>query len=253
MAPFCKRSGLGLLLVFLLAPFPSPALGVEKPKKERTDQCGDPLPYGALARMGTVRFRTGSNVGQIAFTTDSKILAAASHDRVISVWDAATGKELRRIEEATNGSCVATSPDGKTLVTVYETNLRRWDMNSWKELGRFKLKEPVAERLLFSPDGKSLALVGRLQAENQNVIVFLDAETGNELHRKLGQKNYIAPSFAFAPDSKTWAYTDGKEHAIWLSDLTFTASPIPKRKPLQPQCPLRYSAVDRPPRPTYGC
>jgi WD40 repeat protein len=216
MTPFCKRSGVGLLLVFLLAPFPSPALGEERPKKERTDQFGDPLPYGALARMGTVRFRTGSNAGQIAFTPESKILAAASHDGVISLWDAATGKELRRIEDATTGSSVAISRNGKILVTGYGTELRRWDLNTWNELARLKLKEPVVERLLFSPDGKSLALAGRLRAENQNVIVFLDAETGNELHRKLGQKNYIAPSFAFAPDSKTWAYADGKENAIWL-------------------------------------
>src|SRR5262245_41009492 len=40
----------------------------EPPGKARTDQNGDPLPAGALARMGSLRWRHGTAVSYLAFT-----------------------------------------------------------------------------------------------------------------------------------------------------------------------------------------
>jgi RNA polymerase sigma factor (sigma-70 family) len=72
-----------------------------------TDGNGDPLPVGALRRLGEVRFRPGVRVTHLAFSPDGKTLASWGnflyhHDR-LSFWDTRTGKELRtlRIQENT--------------------------------------------------------------------------------------------------------------------------------------------------------
>jgi hypothetical protein len=160
----------------------------EAAKTVRTDLFGDPLPPGALARMGTIRFRQGGEIGQIAFSSNSKMLAGASDDGAVYLWDPATGKEIRRIENATAGfrPGVAFSPDGEILASAYGEEVRRWDAATGKELTRFTLQSARAGNLIFSPDGKVLVALGTEQRENYNVIVFLDAESGKELHHLMG-------------------------------------------------------------------
>src|SRR5262249_40320919 len=70
----------------------------------------DPLPDGALVRIGTVRFRgPGRSCGDVAWSLDGKTLASAHRGRtwhhgpkaegkdIIRFWDAATGKQLHEI------------------------------------------------------------------------------------------------------------------------------------------------------------
>ncbi len=59
----------------------------------RLDRHGDPLPEGALARLGTVRLRTGGTVRGLALSPDGTRVAAVSADRVY-VWDRVTGALL---------------------------------------------------------------------------------------------------------------------------------------------------------------
>jgi RNA polymerase sigma factor (sigma-70 family) len=86
-----------------------PAATVAAPA-EPVDYNGDALPAGALLRLGETRFRAGAHVHHLAFSLDGKRLASwgnslYNHDR-LSVWDAATGKELRG-ELAAEGSLAA--------------------------------------------------------------------------------------------------------------------------------------------------
>ena len=158
----------------------------------RTDCFGDPLPDGAVARMGTVRFRHGGEVRFVAALPDGKtIVSTDAHS--IRWWDAASGKEVRRWSdgEAFLGNA-ALSPDGKVLAAAVEDDLRAWDAAGGKEL--WKAEKVGRIVTAFSPDSKVLATVGES-------IRFRNAATGavvREFEAKVG-----ASAVAFAPDGRT--------------------------------------------------
>src|SRR5947209_15108060 len=83
-------AGTALLLALFLTevsrPQPGPA------GQPGFDKVGDPLPAGAIQRLGTARFRHGSRIQCLAYSPDGKTLAAGGGDDVIRMWDAQSGK-----------------------------------------------------------------------------------------------------------------------------------------------------------------
>jgi WD40 repeat protein len=101
-------------------PAAQPAAGDPAPPKgeqARTDQHGDPLPAGAIARLGTVRLRECHTVIALALSPDGKVLAsaAAANIGLVHLWDTATGKEIRELPALGGVTSLAFSPDGKWL------------------------------------------------------------------------------------------------------------------------------------------
>src|SRR5262245_37825319 len=65
------------------------------PKPGRTDLYGDPLPPGAVARLGTVRLRH-LDASTLGFSRDGKRLISCSGWGSVRVWDAASGKLIEK-------------------------------------------------------------------------------------------------------------------------------------------------------------
>src|SRR5438105_2646578 len=79
------RAGLALLLGLLVTPMAA--------AQPRTDCYGDPLPDGAVGRLGTARLRHGHDITVMAFAPDGRSLASSDDGGWLCVWDVATGRE----------------------------------------------------------------------------------------------------------------------------------------------------------------
>ena len=144
-----------LVVLTALAPF----VGASGP---RVDVYGDPLPDGAIARLGTTRLRHRNSITFVAFTPDGKELVSCGLDGV-RVWDARTGKELRRhmAREDEGIECAALSPDGKTVFTLERKGQEEFAIHLRDRATlRSLLTIPVVGQLRsfrLSPDGRYLA------------------------------------------------------------------------------------------------
>ncbi len=135
---------------------------VRASRRPPTKTTGDPLPPGAVARLGTVRLRhvvrDGSGAACVAFSPDGKTLVSGG-DVGLLAWDLATGKDLGWFPTAAPATSARFTPDGKTLLTTdNDGTIRLWEAGTGKLLRETKPSEDKrsfgGQSSLLSPDGK---------------------------------------------------------------------------------------------------
>jgi RNA polymerase sigma factor (sigma-70 family) len=189
----------------------------------RLDDDGDPLPDGAVRRVGTLRFRQGGgDFDSLLVTPDGKTLVSSTFygDRTICAWDLATGKLLRSFPGSYDFGQIALSPDGTTLAAPHQDDnvIVLSDLASGKELRRLAYQDFFPCSCAFSPDGKTL-----VSGDQSGFIDFWDLTTRKHIERRKSPNNRVLPNnhvtlLAFTPDGKTLASGDHQEGAITLWD-----------------------------------
>jgi RNA polymerase sigma factor (sigma-70 family) len=215
-------TGLGAGLPLLRAPGPeTPAAALAPPPpaqakdEPRRDRYGDPLPPGARARIGTVRFRDGGVIFALAYSPDGKTLASGTGSGVIRLWDATTGKERLLLQpQAGQIHSLAFSPDGKKLASVgtgkdpTSAPVHVWDAITGKVLRTFRQQSGFT--VAFAPDGRRLAACGL-----GGTARLWDVVSGKEARQFDCHARWIW-FCAFSPDGKMLATaSDDQTIRLW--------------------------------------
>jgi WD40 repeat protein len=196
-----------LILAGLLNVLPVPPAAAQPPA---ADPYGDPLPNGARARLGTVRFRHGGPVAFVAFSPDGKVLAASTGNGSFLLWEAATGRRLRRLPGSLKGATSAAfSLDGKALMLVDDHGRVCFrDAATGKELRRLATPAANPWQVALSPDGKTAALL-----DSNSSLRLWDVAADKERLRLLGPPapakggppGFVPGTLAFSADGRLLA------------------------------------------------
>jgi RNA polymerase sigma factor (sigma-70 family) len=207
-------------------------------KAERLDALGDPLPSGAVARLGSLRFHHNSIIRNIVLSADGKWVVAS--DNIHRLWDALSGKESPLNRDLRNNRDFRSSRDSdlkkamffateERLVAVKTTEGRiaLWDVAADKEAVRLPADAGPCDKVALSADGKTLVFWSApASRDGEGRFVFADAVTG-AVRRSVSSavgKRVMSLSLSLDGSALATHYADNivevwdvKAHAVILS------------------------------------
>jgi WD40 repeat protein len=154
-----------------------------------------------------------AEVSSVAFNRDGTILASASFDNTVRLWNPATHKQIGQPLEgqASKLSTVAFSPDGKAVASGgYDETVQLWNTATHKPIGQpLGGQSGRVNSVAFSPDGKFLA-----SGDDDGTVMVRDPATRVEvqfIHAGSGAVFTVA----FSPDSTILA-SGGQDGTVRL-------------------------------------
>lgn len=97
-------------------------------------------------------------VNSVAFSHSGQLLASASDDTTIRLWNPITGEQLFELEGHSDGVIgVAFSPDDLLASASEDKTVRLWNPVTGNFLQELKLHDREVLGVAFSPDGALLA------------------------------------------------------------------------------------------------
>ena len=97
------------------------------------------------------------SVRAVAFSADRSLLASASDDGTVRLWNPSTGQEVQKLEGHTGEvSAVAFSADGSLLASAsFDDTVRLWNPSTGQEVQKFE-DMPFITTIKFTIDNRTL-------------------------------------------------------------------------------------------------
>jgi WD40 repeat protein len=151
----------------------------------------------------------------VAFSQDGKLLATASFDNTIKLWEFAAGKEVRTLAGHTGPVySVAFSPDGATLASSsHDQTIRLWNVADGKSLREIKGHTGIVDCVAYRPDGKMLA-----SGSADKTVRLWNPADGKEV-KNLGAQGNSVYGVAFSPDGK-WLASASADALVKVWDVS---------------------------------
>jgi RNA polymerase sigma factor (sigma-70 family) len=200
------------------------AAAEDQPATPPADRAADPLPEGAVARLGSSPLRIGNSA--FALTPDGKTIVTVSPEGIVRHFDANTGRLLER-RQLTDRTDVHPSgqwhaqlaADGKTVALDEPSGLGRRvtvrDVLSGKVLFRRTPEEGKSfGAYALAPDGKQLALNELVDGPRRTWALHVyDLETKQA--KELGSLEYNVDDVRFTTDGKRVFVSQGGSQSDW--------------------------------------
>lgn len=197
-------------------------------KQPRKDLFGDPLPDGAIARIGTRQLRSQGFVNVIAFSHDGRHIAYGDEEGHVYISEWKTGKTIGSIDTKKGHERPVTelafSIDDKTLAVsgFWLPGIRLFDVATRKlklEIPNTSSDQETALRkyqgpgFVFAPDGKTLVAGGK-----DGAVHVWDHATGKKVYSLSGAKGTVL-SLTITTDGSTalTSHVGGEVHLWSLS------------------------------------
>jgi WD40 repeat protein len=198
----------------------SPPAAAREPKPPgtagatHTDCYGDPLPDGAIGRLGTIRFRLSNSLSQALLSSDGKhVILRQSGDKRVVFLDAVTGEEKRRLDLPdalpVDFAVVRHEKFLLTAPTIYSADMHLLDPATGRTVKQFPAEGSFLSSVpSLSADGRRLAnsvAEGKEGGDKKLFAVVWDVETGKRIAAIPDDKHSNGFAVFLSPDGKRLA------------------------------------------------
>jgi WD40 repeat protein len=165
----------------------------------------------------------------VTFSPGSKMLATTGYDRLIKLWDVATGKEIRVLKDHSDTVySLSFSPDGKLLASgAADRAVKIWEIATGKRLYSLGESTDWVYAVAWSPDGRHLAAAG----VDKSIRVWEASASGGRVVQSVFAHEEPVIKLVYSRDGKTlYSASEGRTIKSWDAERmverrTYTPQP----------------------------